>query len=80
MARVRMIIIGIYPNSMPEVIGVMRGTLFPTGKCLEPPLPVCEVCGDFEREADFGGHVGDQKRAPEPIPSHVGRRVHSTRR
>ena len=80
MARVRMIIIDIYPNAMPEAIGVMRGTLFPTGKCLEPPLPVCEVCGDFEREAHFGGHAGDQKRVPESIPSHGGQPVHSTRR
>ena len=79
MARVRMIIIDIYPNAMPEAIGIMRGTLFPTGKCLEPPLLVREVCGAFEREADFGGHTGGQKRAPEPIPSHGGQRVHSRR-
>ena len=49
-----MMIINIYPNAMPEAIGAMRGTLFPTGKCLEPPLPVLTRCGAFEREADFG--------------------------
>ena len=79
MARVRMIIIDIYPNMMPEAIGVMRGTPFPTGKCLEPPLPVLTRCGAFEREADFGGHTGGQKRALEPIPSRDGQLVHSRR-
>ena len=47
MARVRMIIIDIYPNSMPEAIGIMRGThffrpesvlslLYPSEKFAEP--------------------------------------------
>ena len=39
-ARVRMCVIDINLEPMPEAAGVMRDTLFPAGKCLEPHLPV----------------------------------------
>ena len=40
MTRVRVSAIDIYPYSMLEAIGIMRDTLFPAEKCLEPHLPV----------------------------------------
>ena len=39
-ARVRMCVIDINLEPMPEAAGVMRATLFPAEKCLEPHLPV----------------------------------------